>query len=348
MDWGLGHTARCIPIIAILLDLGVETIVACTELQEKIILTAFPHIKTIPLHPYGIVYAKKKWQLPFVLTAQLPKLALAVRKEKKWLEKTIKDLRPDLVISDNRLGLSHPAVPCVYITHQLTIKAPAPWLETLLRRAHYRYIDRFAACWVPDWEGIPNLAGDLSHPPVMPKAPVSYLGPLTRFKQRPESADQKEICILLSGPEPQRSQFEKMIFAGINECKGYKITVFRGSLLALSRRQQFEWIDIIDLGGQADMQAAVESAGIIVSRCGYTTVMEMLALGKKSVLVPTPGQTEQEYLAERLMRQGWALCIPQVGFSLSKALSQACEHSFTLPVYRADSWQAAIKDQLSI
>jgi UDP-N-acetylglucosamine:LPS N-acetylglucosamine transferase len=44
---------------------------------------------------------------------------------------------------------------------------------------------------------------------------------------------------------------------------------------------------------------------------------------KKSILVPTPGQAEQEYLAEHLMQHNLALCIPQSKFRLAGALDLA-------------------------
>lgn len=61
----------------------------------------------------------------------------------------------------------------------------------------------------------------------------------------------------------------------------------------------------------------------VISRSGYSTVMDIAMLGKKAILVPTPGQPEQEYLGEYLSAKGFAPALTQKDFSLAKALELA-------------------------
>ena len=49
-----------------------------------------------------------------------------------------------------------------------------------------------------------------------------------------------------------------------------------------------------------EMENLYNRSKIVVSRSGYSTIMELLELRKNALFVPTPGQTEQIYLAKRL------------------------------------------------
>ena len=73
----------------------------------------------------------------------------------------------------------------------------------------------------------------------------------------------------------------------------------------------------------AALEEKMKKASLVISRCGYSTVMDLATLQKKSILIPTPGQTEQEYLAGHLMQKNFALCIDQKKFRLKQAIALA-------------------------
>jgi len=84
------------------------------------------------------------------------------------------------------------------------------------------------------------------------------------------------------------------------------------------------------------LQQVFQQSEYIISRSGYTTVMEILSIQKKSILIPTPGQTEQEYLADLLQNQNLAFTISQSKFSTINAVQQAKQFSYStisLPVF---------------
>ena len=105
------------------------------------------------------------------------------------------------------MGLYNKQIPCIYITHQLTIKTGNLFTEGIAQQIHYQFINKFNNCWVPDAEEKLNLAGSLSHPAILPKVPVTYIGCLSRFEKK-EVDIVYDLCIVLSGPEPQRTVFE--------------------------------------------------------------------------------------------------------------------------------------------
>lgn len=326
LDWGLGHATRCIPIIRQLLSNGYEVMLA-GEGNTKILLEQeFPGLTYLYLKGYNIRYSTHKWSLPFILAFQLPRLFSLVRKEHKWLQKIIKKNKIDFVLSDNRYGLYHTGIPCIFMTHQLLIKTPlGQWFTRLIQKINYRYINRFDHCWIPDFSATDhNLSGELGHPDKKPQIPYNYIGPLSRFEANNTREQKGDLLILLSGPEPQRTILENIM---IDQLKDYKqpVLFIRGlpgndHIISINTH-----VRMTDHLPACELQKEMQQASMVISRCGYSTVMDLNRLKKRSVLIPTPGQTEQEYLAGHLTRMGIALCIKQKYFNLLNAIEQS-EH----------------------
>ena len=184
LDWGLGHATRCIPIISALIQQNCIVIVAAEGQIKTLLYNEFPDVQFIELKGYRIQYSRYRLWMPVKLLLQLPKILYRIYAENRWLKKAIKENSISAVISDNRMGLFHKKIPCVYITHQLTIKTGNRFTENIAQKIHYHFINKFGACWVPDAKGNVNLAGVLSHPVLLPKTQVTYLGPLSRFEKK--------------------------------------------------------------------------------------------------------------------------------------------------------------------
>jgi hypothetical protein len=258
----------------------------------------------------------------------------AIRKENAWLKKIIAEYRFDAVISDNRFGLFHASVPCIFITHQLAIKSPlGNWTEKILQKRNYKYINRFTECWVPDNNKEENLAGELSHPVMKPTSPVKYTGPLSRFESLVPLRDESKkehLLIILSGPEPQRSIFENKIVKEISRYNG-TATIIRGLPGSSSLIPSTNMIQFYNHLPAGEMYKEMLKAEYVISRSGYSTVMDLAVMQKKSILIPTPGQTEQEYLSGYLQQKHFAFCIQQNKFSLVDALSNAKQFDYKFP-----------------
>ena len=329
LDWGLGHATRCIPLIRELLAQGAEVWLAGEGAQEELLRAEFPGLPFLPLPGYRIRYAKTAAGLPWKMLRQTLQLRRAIRSERQWLKTQVEAQQFTAVISDNRYGLCHDQIPSYFITHQLRIKSPAgPWTERLLQQKNYRYINRFTECWIPDLPGAGNLAGELAHPALMPTVPVQYLGWLTRFSGSPSPVKKGHLLILLSGPEPQRSIWEDQLVKEIGHYNG-TATFVRGlpghrALIPSTGMLQF-----YNHLGAAELEAEMKKAEWVICRSGYSTIMDAAVLQKKCIYVPTPGQTEQQYLGLRLQEQGIALCFSQRNFTLKKALEAAATFPFS-------------------
>jgi uncharacterized protein (TIGR00661 family) len=321
LDWGLGHATRCIPIIRALLNKGYQVVLAAEGSQASLLATEFPSLQILPLTGYRVRYSKNKWWLPFALLLQLPRLLRIIKYENRWLDSVIDEHHIDLVISDNRYGLFTKKVACIFITHQLTIKAPLGTLEKAMRQINYSYINRYSSCWVPDVKDAINAAGVLSHPPKLPLTKVQYIGLLSRFEKRTVTK-KYDYCILLSGPEPQRTLLENKILDHLDHISG-KIILVRGKPGAEEIIKTSNNIEVKNhLPGSA-LEEVIQQSDYIICRSGYTTVMELLSLQKKSILIPTPGQTEQEYLARKLANERLCMYVSQDAFNCAEHLALA-------------------------
>ncbi|MBS1497086.1 MAG: glycosyltransferase [Bacteroidetes bacterium] len=328
LDWGLGHATRCVPIINALIAEKFEVVLAAEGATANLLQKEFPLLKMLPLKGYGIKYSRTKAGFFIKIMTQLPKILAAIKYENRWLDKIIEQEKIDCVISDNRLGLYSKKIPAYYITHQLHIETGNAFFNWMAQKIHYRYINKYIQCWVPDCEGALNLAGKLSHPLQMPKIPVKYIGILSRFKKISEKPTDN-LLIALSGPEPQRSVFENIILKQINEidCPVLLIRGLPGETTALPCEN--ERVKIINHLPAGELNKMMAEAGIVISRAGYSTIMDLAMLQKNAVLVPTPGQGEQQYLAKYLMEKKYFLCEQQQNFSLKKLRLEFAAFTFT-------------------
>jgi hypothetical protein len=275
----------------------------------------------LDIEGYRVKYAKTALGLMLGILKQAGRIKKAIKKEHEWLKQVNTQYHFDAIISDNRYGLHHENIPAVFITHQLQIKSPfGKWSEKWLQKKNYAYINQFTACWVPDHKNENSLAGALSHPLNLPNVPVTYIGPLSRFEKNEVSIKPEHLLILLSGPEPQRCILENKI---INEISFYKstATIVRGLPDAAQLIPSTNMIRFFNHLPAKMLNEEMQKASCIIARSGYSTVMDIAALDQKSILIPTPGQTEQEYLACYLAEKNFAPFILQNDFSISKALS---------------------------
>jgi len=333
LDWGLGHATRCIPVIYELLSQDAEVWLAGEGAQEALLKREFPELTFLYLRGYRMRYGNSRSGLLKAIVLQVPGMLSAIKNEHAWLQRAVAEHHFDAVISDNRFGLYHPAIPCVFLTHQLRIKNPfGKWSGNLLQNRNYRFINRFSECWIPDEEGEKNLAGELSHPSKKPALPIHYIGFLSRMKNQPPCEQKGKLLISLSGPEPQRTIFENIIIRDIVHYHG-RATIVRGLPGDANLIPSTNDIHFFNHLPTAEMNNEMEKAEFVIARSGYSTIMDIAALGKKSILVATPGQPEQEYLAKYLAQKKFAIRVKQEQFSLGSVLERAAHFEYQINDY---------------
>lgn len=297
LNWGLGHATRCVPVIRNYLAQGDEVILAADGGPMVLLKSLFPELHCIELPSYAFKYNRGKSQVTAMMCS-IPGIIRGIIAEHRWLHQVSKNEHFDLVISDNRFGLWNRKLRTVYITHQLMIKMPSglKWLEPVAWLIHRFIILRYDECWIPDFEHQPSLSGDLSHRYPLPRN-ARFTGPLSRFSGLSSQEQPIGTLLLVSGPEPQRQLFEDYLLVNLSSFK--KPVVLVRGLPNTGQLPGRKDLSIFNHLPDKELAALITGAEIIICRSGYSTIMDLAALGclHKAQWIPTPGQTEQEYLA---------------------------------------------------
>lgn len=324
LNWGIGHASRCVPIIRLLRSMHIRVIVAADGKPLSFLAQQFPDLDFEVFSSYAPAYSKSNHQT-IKLLQQLPSFIQNYQNDQKKIPELVKKTRANAVISDNRFGAFSKHLPSVYITHQLHIPLSGNLsiFSPLASWMHGQIISNYSQCWIPDFPDHDSLAGKLSKPVTSLKS-YQYIGPLSRFEAplQPLKKKQNRLLVLLSGPEPQRSLLENII---LNELQN--LTVETVILRGLPDQTNIpECRSHVQLLNHADDQTVYElltSAQHIVARAGYSTIMDLHAIGRSATLIPTPGQAEQEYLANYLSHKGLFSKALQKSFELKSIISDS-------------------------
>ncbi|GAA4888978.1 glycosyltransferase [Flaviramulus aquimarinus] len=313
LNWGLGHATRCIPIINALIDEGFVPIIASDGAALTLLRKEFPNLSTIELPSYNITYAKNGKLFKLKLLKDSPKFLKALKAEKKAISSILKHNDIAGIISDNRLGVRNKKVPSVFITHQLNVlSGNTTWLST---KIHQKIIKKFNACWIPDVESDVNLSGKLGHVESF-EIPTKYIGPLSRFTKT-DSEIKNNLMILISGPEPQRTFLEDTLLRELKDYTG-KVVFVKGIMEKEQTIEVHGHITIYNFMTSGLLEKTINESAVVISRSGYTTIMDLAKLNKKAFFIPTPGQFEQEYLAKQLSEMSLVPSCAQNNFRIKK------------------------------
>ncbi|MBC8320009.1 MAG: glycosyltransferase [Bacteroidetes bacterium] len=321
LDWGLGHATRMVPIIEMLGRKGANAIIAADNRPLEFLKQRFPQNTFIKFGGFSPIYPSNKWMALYMLRS-IPEMMIKARLANKILQKIITNHKIDAVISDNRYELSTPRVPAIFITHQLNIqtigcqKIGKPIIDKTINY----FINKFDELWVPDIPSNFQLSGNLSKTNKF--APKRFnIGLLSRFSKPHSGNNIKsiDILIILSGPEPQRTILEELLLEQALKSK-LKIVMLLGKPEE-NTDKEIKNVKLISHLSDAEFSKLIQSADFVISRPGYSTLMDLAVFGKKAVFIPTPGQTEQEYLAHRLLNEGMAFSQDQNNFKLTEAIN---------------------------
>jgi uncharacterized protein (TIGR00661 family) len=341
LDWGLGHATRCIPIIKELIRFNCEVFIVADKKIFALLKKEFPGTVFLRFKGYEIEYSGHKKLFALTLFFQIPKIIFSIFKEKKWIKKMIREHSIDAVISDNRFGMYSKKILSVYITHQLCIKTGNIFTGIIAQKIHNYFIKKYTSCWIPDFK-MNGLAGELSHPKNIPSN-VVYIGALSRFNLLPDVEIIYDLLISISGPEPQRTIFENEILKQLKTFQG-KVCLIRGLPSEKNVLKDFNSVKIKNHLTADELNKVIQQSKIIISRSGYTTVMDLAVLRKKAILIPTPGQKEQEYLAEYLFQKQYFFSAQQKNFSIEDAIKKMDSFHFKSVDFNKDEYKKTIHE----
>jgi UDP-N-acetylglucosamine:LPS N-acetylglucosamine transferase len=323
LNWGLGHATRLIPVIKECVQAEAEVLIGGSPRHQSLLQQELGILKTISIPYLNIRLSKGNSQVA-TIALQLPRILLYIIREHNTLKRIIKTHAIDCVISDSCFGLWSSQAYCIFITHQLNIEIPdtIKFLQRLVNYFNHWLIRKFDECWVPDFNGNDSIAGKLSYPPIR-SLRTTYLGPLSRFQTEKTAVrnytrtKKKKLLILISGPEMQRTNFEEIIRSQVASLSpDIEHLVIRG-LPDSEAKQPLSWYNHVSAG---QLEILIREADYIICRAGYSTIMDLLYLQRTAILVPTPGHSEQEYLADYLSLKGYFLTMRQCDVDIAKAI----------------------------
>lgn len=297
LNWGLGHASRSACLIKQLDLLKAEIVIASDGAALEFLRREFPDKDSLRL-PNPRVHYDSALGLQWSIFAQLPKLMKVYREERSALDGYLRDHQVDLIISDNRYGLYSTLVPSVLLTHQLNLQSRLG--TAVLAKVMRSLVGHFDQLWVPDEQAV-VLSGVLSSLRGISR-PIKYIGVLSHFgllgsEAKGAQYDKKDRYLaILSGPEPARSKFEKRL-VHLAKIQKIPLSLVQGSHSAALHNQE-ELIQCIPLANTQELYTLIQTHKGIVCRSAYSSIMDLSYLGKQALMVPTPGQSEQEYLAK--------------------------------------------------
>ncbi|MBU8892934.1 MAG: hypothetical protein KOO66_09155 [Bacteroidales bacterium] len=341
LNWGLGHATRLVPLIKLLIRNDFDIRIAASGDSLVFLKKEFQKLKFIDFPNYEVRYSRSNSQV-FRLLMAIPKIIFYSLKEHWQVKKIIKKKNIDIIISDNRYGLWCKNAYSIFITHQLNAKFPGflRVFEPGFRMITGLIIKKYDECWIPDCYGDDSLAGELSQLNKKVQR-IYYTGIFSRFKnskERETSEKELDILFILSGPEPQRSVFETTIYNQAVKTQ-HKIVLVRGTTTINKKHFSFPVYDLLE---SEKLLSLINKSEIIVCRSGYSSIMDLIALNKKAILVPTPGQTEQEYLAQYLQHKGFFYSVKQSEFNLESAI----ENIYNAPETDCNSGKDKLRERI--
>lgn len=347
LDWGLGHATRCIPVIRALLDHGAVPVIGADNGPLALLNSEFPDLEKVRIPGVTIRYSDGGSQL-WSMAKQFPAMIKSVRQERALFDRMRGPLKLDAVISDQRFGIRSSELPSVLITHQVFPFTPIA--KGALRKVNLRSIAKFDRCWVMDGPEPPGLAGELSHGTVLPEN-AQYIGTQSRMSSissihSESSPIRYRIVAVISGPEPQRTLLDNILMEHLHGIEGEHLLV-RG----MPKDDTIERIKNLTMVGHMKSDAlatALFNADMIVSRSGYTTLMDLVAIGRNALIIPTPGQEEQEYLGRLHARTGRFIVQEQNSLDLRSALHQITKQRAVNPKANSNLLDQAFIDLASL
>ena len=324
LDWGLGHASRSIPLIKNLIYQQNTVIIASSGSAFELLKTEFPGLAMILLPSYQIQFGSSTVIKSILLKSH--ELLSIIQSEKKITDNFVKTENIDLIISDNRYGCYNKNIESILITHQLNIPVPkkVKFLSIIPQFVNKVLLNNFNEIWIPDMDNS-TLSGKLSdNKKIHPN--IRFIGILSRFQKNLSLSNKNEIFAWVSGPEPHRTTLINKLISQLENCS-YKSTLVLGQpeKYLFEQKNQLTIVNHLNI---SEFEEKIRTCNFLICRSGYSTLMDLATLEKKALLIPTPTQTEQEYLAKKMSDDYGFMVQNQNDLKISEYIERNDSNSF--------------------
>lgn len=326
--WGLGHATRDLVLVRTLLDAGHEVTILSSERALQLLQgelgdrCSYVDVPDIPKP-----LSRRAFWFYVRMSLSLPVVFWTFWQEHQVARELVRADRFDRIVSDTRYGVFHRDIPSFHLVHSLRQIVPGrnPFLEAMVERSQQRLLSGGRKLLIPD-QRENGLAGDLCHDLACFRHDrLEYIGILSSVRKRPLEMD-IDYFISVSGAEPQRSIFEGMVLKQAHDLPGRVVVALGRPDLPLAVSDDGR-VAVQSFMTRQQQEEMMNRARLVVSRSGYTTLMELAELGKKALLIPTVGQSEQEYLGAYHEQMGTMHTVVQPRLSLRRDAEAAAAYS---------------------
>jgi len=317
-SWGLGHATRSLPVIRKLIDEDNElTIISNGRSLELLKKELGENIEYMDMPDYPMLLSENARQFMAKSVIYWPKFIGGMRKGLRQLTKMLEKRKCDMIISDARYEIYSRKIPSFFISHQMRIMNPLriKMFESGSEIFNLFFFRRYCGVIVPDYKE-DDISGDLSHNlKKIDEEKIHYVGVLSDFQKKNTKKD-IDYLISISGPEPQRSILEKKLLSQVDLLDG-KIVITLGKSEEKNNlnRANIETYSFITKEKREDF---LNRAKLVVSRSGYSTILDLAVIGTNALMTPTPRQIEQEYLSQYHNKKGTFYSVNQNNINLAR------------------------------
>lgn len=322
-SWGLGHATRSLPVIRKLKEEDNDlTIISNGRSLDLLKKEIGDEAKYYDIPDYPMLLSENSRQFMAKSVVYWPSFIARMESGLQALNKILQKRKYDRIISDARYDMYSKKIPSFFITHQIRIMNPLRIgiFERGSETFNLFFFKRFFGVIVPDFEK-DNLSGDLSHNlNKIDENKLHYAGVLSDFKKKKKKKD-IDYMISISGPEPQRTILEKKIISKVNDLSG-KIIITLGKTESIKKfsKKNIETYSFLSKEKREDF---LNRSKLVISRSGYSTILDLAVIGTKALMIPTPGQVEQEYLGKYHNKKKTFYSVNQENINLLKDIEIA-------------------------
>jgi uncharacterized protein (TIGR00661 family) len=326
-SWGLGHATRSLPVIRKLIsEKNTLTVISNGRSLEVLKKELGEEITYVDIPDYPMLLSENTRQFLAKSMVYWPVFIKRIEDGLAALQKILNKKHYDRIISDARYDIYSKKIPSFFISHQMRIMNPLQIkiFERAMERFNMFFFKRYIGVIVPDYKEN-NLSGDLSHNlKRIDENMIHYVGVLSDFTRRPLKKD-IDYLISISGPEPQRSMLEEKLASQAHELKGNVVmTLGKAEDYSIKKKDQFTTYSFVTKELREEL---LNKAKMVISRSGYSTLMDVAVVGTKALFIPTPGQIEQEYLSQYHNQLGTFYSVSQESVDLKTDVKIAQERT---------------------
>jgi UDP-N-acetylglucosamine transferase subunit ALG13 len=328
---GLGHATRSLVLIRAYLADGYEVTVVCTGNALAFLrleLGRSAQVEFFDMPDYPPLERGRGWRLYWYLVLDLLRTWRLIRSEHQALERIAAGF--DFIFSDGRYGFYSRWTPSFMLSHQVAFIPPKGLREAswLTEHVNVSALRKFDCLFIPDYPGpSANLAGHLAHSPNLHRCEHRYVGILSSYRRLPLEQDIDYLFVISGYLLEHKDRFIRSLLEQARDLPGHKVFVLGAAGTDAEDYGEYrnDDLEIFPVASGAARQELFSRARCVISRAGYTTIMDLVEHDKHAVLIPTPNQTEQEYLGQYLDGQGYFVARDQRGDLDIVAALHECE-----------------------